>query len=129
MVMNATERLMARRQVAAEIRTDPVEVAMIRREKIDDGAGGWRWDDESTQPPITVLIMPAKRRMGEMLTNTELGDVINYPFILLAHHNDDVRRGDHFYWEGDLFQVAVLHIKDEVSKTAQIDYYAGTKNA
>lgn len=127
--MNATERLMARRQVAAEIRTDPVQIALIRREKIDDGAGGWRWGPESVQAPQTFLIMPAKRRMGDMITNTELGDVINYPYVLLAHHDADVLRDDHFYWQGDLFRVDTLHIKEEVSKTAMIDYYAGAKNA
>lgn len=129
MVMNPTERIMARRQVAAEIASDPVEVAIIRRPKIDTGDGGWRWGEDATLPPITVLIMPAKRRLGEMTVNTELGEVPNYPYILLGYHDADIKRDDSFYWNGDRFQVKTLHIKDQVSKTAQIDYYGGTNNA
>ena len=127
--MNATERLMARRQVDAEIRTDPVAIALIRRTKIETPDGGWRWSEPTTLDPIVVLIMPAKRRVGDVTINTELGDVINYPFVLLGRHNHDIRRDDSFYWNGDLFQVEALHIKDQVSKTAMIDYFGGENNA
>lgn len=129
MVMSRVERIMARRQVDAEIRTDPIQVAIIRRPKIDTLDGGWRWGVDITLSPITVLIMPAKRRMGEMTVNTDMGEVVNYPYILLGYYSDDIIRDDSFYWNGDRFQVKTLHIKDQVSKTAQIDYFGGINNA
>lgn len=127
--MSRVETIMARRQVDAEIKTDPVSISIIRREKIDTLDGGWKWDDAEPLEPITVLIMPAKRRMSEMTVNTELGDVVDYPYIVLGYHYDDIQRDDSFYWNGDRFQVKTLHIKDQVSKTAQVDYYGGENNA
>lgn len=126
--MNTVERVMARRQVNAEIRTDPVEVSMIRRTKVEVPGGGWRWSAPTPQPKIEVLIMPAKRRMSDMQVNTEMGDIVDYPFILLARHDADIRRDDEFVWEGDRFEVMQIHIKEEVSVTAMVDYYGGAKN-
>lgn len=126
--MNRTELLMARRQVDAEIKSDPVNVQMVRRAKEDVPGGGWKWGSPTPGPILQVLIMPAKRRMSEMQVNTELGDVIDYPFILLARHTADIRRDDTFTWEGDEFEVQQVHIKAEVSVTAMIDYFGGAKN-
>lgn len=126
--MNRVELIMARRQVDAEIKTDPVQIEILRRPKVDTPDGGWRLGELETKSPITVLIMPAKRRLSEMTVNTEMGEVVDYPYILLGYHFDDILRDDSFYWNGDRFQVATLHIKDQVSKTAQIDYFAGTNN-
>lgn len=126
--MHPTERLMHRRQVDAEINADPVRVTMERREKTSDGAGGFVWGSYVPQAPVEVLIMPAKRRMSDMLVNTELGDVVDYPFWLLARHTADIQPGDKFLWEGDTFVVKQIHIKVEASVTAQIDYFGGAKN-
>lgn len=126
--MNRTELIMARRQVDAEIKSDPVEVQMVRKTKESAPGGGWRWSSPTLGPTIEVLIMPAKRRMSEMQVNTELGNVIDYPFILLARHAADIRRDDTFTWEGDEFEVKQIHIKAQVSVTAMIDYFGGAKN-
>lgn len=128
MVMSPTERLMHRRQVDAEIKADPVMITPRRREEVADGAGGSTYTDYVPQQDTEVLIMPAKRRMSDMKVNTELGDVIDYPFWLLARHNANIKPGDLFDWAGDVFEVRQIHIKVEASITAGIDYYGGTKN-
>lgn len=129
MVMSHTERIMARRQVRAEIKTDPVEILPVRRTKVSDGAGGWRWGPEAPiEEAQEVLIAPAKRRLSDFLVNTELGPVVDYPFILLGYHDADILPDDTFTWAGDTFQVKSIHIKTEVSKVAQIDYFGGTQN-
>lgn len=119
---------MARRQVNALILTDPVDIIPIRETKISDGAGGWIASDPTPREPIQVLIAPAKRRLSEMLVNTELGFVVKYPYIVLARHLADLEQEDIFFWEGEKFQVKSLHIKTQVSITAQVDYFGGTKN-
>ena len=126
--MQRTELLMARRQVHAEILSDPVIITPVRRSQIADGSGGWRWSAPTPQLPIQVLIAPAKRRLSDMLVNTELGDVPNYPYIVLARHTADLRRDDTFVWNGDEFEVKSIHIKTQVSITAQVDYFGGTHN-
>ena len=119
---------MARRQIDAEIKTDPVMITPIRRTQVSDGAGGYRWGPPTPQEPVEVLIMPAKRRLSDMQVNTELGEVIDYSYIVLARHDADIRRDDTFTWQGDEFEVKSIHIKTEISLTAQVDYYGGTKN-
>jgi hypothetical protein len=121
---------MARRQVQAEINSDPVEILPSRRTKVDDGAGGWRYAGPPTpiDKPLRVLIAPAKRRLSDMVVNTELGQVIDYPYIVLARHDADIERDDTFFWQGEEYQVKSIHIKTEVSKVAQVDYFGGNQN-
>lgn len=126
--MNPTERLMHRRQVDAEIKADPVMILPRRRTKVSDGAGGYTYTDYVPQQEIEALIMPAKRRMSDMRVNTELGDVVDYPFWLLTRHSSNLKPGDLFDWAGDVLEVKQVHIKVEASITAQVDYYGGVKN-
>lgn len=129
MVMNNIEQIMARRQVDMEIKSDPVMIQFYRREKVSDGAGGYILAPSTpTGGAVEVLIMPAKRRMSAMQVNTELGDVIDYAYVVLARHTADIREDDTFSWEGDEFQIESIHIKTQVSVTAMVNYFGGTKN-
>ena len=120
---------MSRRQVDAEIKADPVDIILMRKTKVADGAGGWKWSDEAPLRPQQVTIVPAKRRLSDMLVNTELGDVVNAPYIVLGRYTLDIQRGDHFTWNGDDFKVDQVAIKEEVSKTCPVVYFGGTHNA
>lgn len=130
MGLSEVERLMGRRQVDALIKSDPAVIHPLRKTKIPDSSGGHRWSDPTPiAEPLEVLIAPAKRRLSPMMVNTELGNVVEYPYIVLARHNADLNPDDIFTWEGDEFEVKSIHIKTQVSITAQVDYYGGTKNA
>lgn len=126
--MKAVERIMSRRQVDAEIKADPVMLTFYRRTEIPDGAGGFTFSPPTPGSPVECLIMPAKRRMSFMQVNTELGDVVDYAYIILARHPADIKPNDTFSWEGDQFEVESVHIKAEVSVTAMVNYYGGNKN-
>lgn len=128
-MVSTVERIMSRRQVDAEIKADPVMIVLTRQEKVSDGAGGWRLSEPRDLDPQEVAIVPAKRRLSDMLVNTELGDVVNAPFIVLGRYNLDIERGDHFTWNGDDFKVDQVGIKEEVSKTCPVIYFGGTNNA
>ena len=127
-MVNLIERIMGRRQVDAIIRADPAVITLVRRAKVSTPDGGWRWDSPATLPPIEVSIVPAKRRLSEMLVNTELGDVVDYPYVILARWNTDIRRNDRFTWNGDQFEVQSIHIKQEQEVIALVDYYGGANN-
>jgi hypothetical protein len=127
-MVSTTERIMARRQVQATIKADPVKIIPIRVTKVSDGAGGWTESPPTPKKPITGTIVPAKRRLSNMLTNTELGDVLRAPYIFLGPHDADLRRGDTFDWNGSDFEVKELELKEEISVTAQIDYVKGSQH-
>jgi hypothetical protein len=127
-MVTLAERIMGRRQVEAEIKSDPVNITISRRTKVDDGAGGWTWSNPTTLDPQEVTITTAKRRLSDMLQNTELGDVVRAPYVVIARHDADIRRDDEFLWNGDHFKVISTQIKTEVQLTAQIDYLAGAHN-
>jgi hypothetical protein len=127
-MVSAAERLMSRRQVQAMIKADPVTIIPIRTTKVDDGAGGWLPSTPTPVKPITGTIVPAKRRLSNMLTNTELGDVLRAPYIFLGPHNADLLKGDIFAWDGNDFEVQELELKEEIGITAQIDYVKGPQN-
>lgn len=116
---------MARRQVDAEIKADPITIIPHRKTKIADGAGGWTWSPPLPQEPITGTLIPAKRRLTDMLVNTELGDVVNAPYVFLAPSGSDLKRQDTFTWNDDEFVVTQKVIKTEVSITASVDYVGG----
>lgn len=129
MVKSDIERIMARRQIKAIIDSDPVDVMFTRVSMIPDGAGGYK---RGTPTPIaaqTVTIIPFKRRFSEMMINTELGDVTEYPYTIVGMPGLDVQRGDIFTWAGDQYEVHQIDpMHQDVRVVAQIDYSGGRTN-
>lgn len=132
MALDRIERISARRQIVALIREDPVDVTLMRSAMVPDGAGGFRRSDPTPVlpggKPQRVTILPFKRRMSELINATELGDVVDYPYMLVGPHTLDIKRDDEFDWGGERFVVHAVDIKTEVRIAAQIDYKGGPKN-
>lgn len=120
---------MARRQVAAMINSDPIDIILTRTPKVPDGAGGFVKGPPAVLPSQKVAIHPFKRRFSEMLTNTEMGDIVDYPYVIVGFPDLDIKRDDVFTWQGDQFKVHDVDIKVDVRVKAQVDYYGGTSNA
>ena len=122
---------MSRRIVNAEINADPSYVLVMRAIRVDTADGGYKDLPRAAigSTPQQVLIVPAKRRLSDMLINTELGDLPKYPYLLVARHDADFKRGDTFEWRGDDFQVKSVHEKPGISWTIQVDYFGGDHNA
>lgn len=129
-MVTQTERVVGRRVVNAEIKADPITIIPERRVKIDDGAGGWKWSDwvPVEEEGYEVTITTAKRRLADMIAGTELGNVVRAPYVVIARHDTDLRRGDRFTWNGDMFEVQAVQIKTEVEVIAQVDYFGGAHN-
>ena len=129
MALSPTERIMARRQIGALIDADPVDIILTRTPRVSDGAGGFLKGTPQELEPQTVTIIPFKRRMSEYQVNTELGDVIDYPYLVLGDHNLDIQRGDTFSWQGNIFEVHAIEVLErEVRIAAAVDYFGGPRN-
>lgn len=129
MVILGVERQVARRQVEAMIKADPIWIQLRRREKIAELGNSWRWGPEEILGPQQAMLVPFKRRLSEMLINTELGDLVELPYVLLGRHNLDAQKDDRFTWNGDEF---VLKSKDigepEIKAVFIVDYFGGETN-
>ena len=120
---------MARRQVDAMINADPVSIQLRRREKIPLTGNSWRWGPEVTLAPQQALLVPFKRRLSEMLVNTELGDLVELPYVLLGRYNLDAQKDDRFTWNGDEFTLKSKDIGEpEVKAVFIVDYFGGETN-
>lgn len=127
-----TERIVGRRQIAALIKSDPVDVILYRKTKVADGAGGWKYGPPAAVNggvPQRVTLIPFKRRMTEFLVNTELGPVPDLPYVLIGPHDMDIDQGDTFTYNGDNFEVQTIDIQNrDVFTAAQVDYFGGAVN-
>lgn len=128
MVVSHTELIMARRQIAAMIRSDPTKLVLYRTSDVPDGAGGFIKGPSTPLVVQTVLFLPFKRRMSEFLINTELGDLPDLPYVIVGYPDLDIRRDDEFWLNGDHFSVRTVDIKQQVRVAAQVDYFGGASN-
>lgn len=129
MVMHGVELIMSRRQIQAMIDADPIEVILWRRTKEKTAANGWKWTDPQPLPAQKVRITPFKRRLTDILTNTELGEVVNAPYVLLGRHDADVKREDVFEWAGRKFVIDSFDIAEpEVKTAALVQFHGGGNN-
>lgn len=126
--MSHTELVMARRQIAAMIRSDPTKLFLIRSTDVPDGAGGFTKGNPIPLREQTVLFAPFKRRMSEFLVNTELGDLPDLPYVIVGYPDLDIQRDDEFWLNGDHFSVRTVDIKTKVRVAAQVDYFGGASN-
>lgn len=124
MISNPVELKIRRRQIAQFIREDPTSIRLVRREKIELN-GGWKWGPEVTLPEQITRIVPAKRRYGDATTNTEAGQVVNWPYILLGRYDMDIQEGDTFTYQGERFQVKSIEQDRDERTAAFLDYFGG----
>jgi hypothetical protein len=132
MVMSPVALIAERRQIDAIIGADPVEVVFMRSEKIPTPDNSFYWGPRTpvykpgTQnDPQRVAMVPFKRRLTDMLINTEIGDVELVPYTLVCRHDADVKRGDEFELDGEQYKVKWIDIKKQVRITAGVDYQGG----
>lgn len=131
-MVTKTERIMARRQIDALIRADPVDIVIWRKLRVPDGAGGWRWSAPTPildGEPQRVTLIPFKRRMTEFLVSTELGNVPDLPYVVVGYHTLNIQREDTFTYNGDTFEVQTVDIEQkDVRIAAHVDYFGGATN-
>lgn len=123
--MRLSERIMRRRIVRQYIAEDPVDVAFVRQQKVTTPAGGWKLEDQPPLPPQRARIIPAKRRYGNATVNTESGQILDWPYILVGYHDMNIEPNDKFTWQGHHYQVKSIEPDREERTQAAIDFYGG----
>lgn len=79
-----------------------------------------------TLEPQVVTVIPFKRRMSEIVMNTESGDVVSGDYVILGEDDLDIRREDTFTISSEHFRVIHVDLKTEVRKSALVEYYGGS---
>lgn len=122
--MNRIELLMRRRNVAAFIDADPVDVVFSRSTKIRTPAGGWVEGPRTPLPsPQRVRIIDSVRRFADTQVNTEAGNITLTAKVLIGFHDMDIKVGDDFTWNNAQWEVKAIKDDREERTVAAIDYY------
>lgn len=109
--MNPVELVMRRRNVAAFINADPVDVVLTRRSApIRTPAGGLvSAPDPVPLAPQRVRIVQNIRRFNPGLANTEAGTIGDYDFLVIGLHTLDIAENDTFQLDGKWWIVTGIH--------------------
>ena len=104
------------------IRVDYARVAFVRSVRTKTPSGGWA-SSSSLLSPQMVRLIPAKRRYGNALVNTEAGDIEKWPYTLIGAHNLDVAEGDLFKHNGQAYEVKTIEADREERTLVALDFY------
>lgn len=120
MVRDDTELKSLRRETADFISSDPTSVVLTRTETIDDGAGGSFEGDPFDMNPQIVKIQPmTSLRTPERISPA--GQIMRPTHMVVGMQDLDMRGGDEFQWNGDLWSVAYVdHSQDYITKAEVI---------
>lgn len=120
--MNQTELVMRRRNVAAFIKADPVNVSFTRLpEPTRTAAGGLVASGAATLPAQQARIVLNKRRYTAGLVNAEAGEIPHTDYLLIAVHTTDIKEDDSFMWLGENYRVVGIYKARQESILASID--------
>jgi len=122
--MDRVELLMRRRNVAAFIDADPVQITFERRQAPvkNPNTGGYVKSSSVTPPlpPQKARIVQNVRRYTAGLVNAEAGDIPHTEYRLLGNHTLDIEVNDKFQWLGENYEVIGIHVAREESVFAAI---------
>lgn len=109
--MRDSRSLMLRRQNAARIAVDPVDLVLTRREKVDNGAGGFKLID-SDLPPQRCRLVRNQRGQGVIQTNE--ARAVKEEWLLQSLPGFDVQLHDQFSTEiGEWEVTSIVQNNDE----------------
>jgi len=121
--MDATELLMRRRNVAAFIDADPVNILITREaEPTKSAAGGYVKAPSATLPQQKARIVQAKRRYDTGLINSEAGELPQTDYLLIGNTGIDVKVNDVFQWLGQTYKVLGIHPTRTESTLCAIEF-------
>lgn len=124
MTIPRSELMMRRRLVREFIRVDSARVSFVRASgKVKTAAGAWVEGPPSTLAPQLTRLIPAKRRYGNALVNTEAGDIEKWPYSLIGAWNLDVKEGDIFTHQGQAYEVKTIEPDREERTLVSLDFY------
>ena len=108
----AMEKKMARRNTRAFIQADPAQISLIRPTKVSTAAGGHRPGTPITLAPQTFRLVPLSGNVWDRSKQkTDEGNMPDTTFQLVGMPGVDVKKGDHFVWQNDDWEIT--HVSPE----------------
>lgn len=89
---------------------------------VKTGAGGMKKGPAVPQKELTCRLVPFKRRLVQITSNTPDGDIINLAYVLVAEWNADVKPGDYFKYNRGWYDVFSIEPNTSFRVAANITY-------
>lgn len=105
--MNRAELLARRKNVAAFVRADPVELLIFRPQPAVKNplTGGMTKAEDEELLPQEARIVQNVRRFTSGVEHSEAGDIPNSQYRLIATYATDIEPLDKFMWQGEWYKV------------------------
>lgn len=121
-MISAAELEIQRKLTMAFVNADPETIVLTRREKVEDGAGGFTLQDSPPEQQ-TVRMVPQSDKVP--VSSTLDGERKRPEFIIVAMPLADIRRYDTFDFRGTTYQVSHVHDCPEYEFKADVVTYVG----
>ncbi len=121
---NPTEVLVQRRLTEAQLAASGQAITLERPVWIKTSAGGYVETAPQIISPQLMLLIPFKRRLTNMYTNTTDGDITTLTYALLLRWNADVLPKDRFEVDGGRYEVERIE-PDRAYRTICQVFYSG----
>lgn len=103
--MHAVELAMHRKNTVAFIDADPIDILLVRYEKVQTSSGGVKWTLSETQPNLqTFRLIPNSDATASSMTSD--GVVAPIAYTLLGLWDADLRQWDRFFLNETEFELA-----------------------
>jgi hypothetical protein len=107
-VISPLELAVQRKLTKAFIDADYIPVALVRQQKVDDGAGGHTYA-QAPVPAQRFRLVPRQDTAKEMQTAD--GQMVRPAYVLLGMYDCDMQRNDRFTWNGH--NLKIVHVEDK----------------
>lgn len=120
MVANPTEVALRTEQTRAFIDAEPIDLALVRRPWIPDGAGGYKRGPVQNIPAQTLRLVSPNTQLP--LRRTVDGRDAQPIYTLIGMPTDDVSNGDTFLVDGIRYEVVFVQPKKFDALRAEVAY-------
>lgn len=121
-MLSAVELELQTAATRAFILADAEEIALVRRTKTSDGAGGFSWSVVGTLVEQTARLVPQSDRVPEIVGSD--GRSARPEWVIMMEPGADIARYDQFVWRGNTWEIAQLHAKPDYEIKGDVIRYA-----
>lgn len=118
MAIPEAEAKVQRAITKAFVDADAEQIVLNRRVKVDNGAGGYRWE-ESPRPVQTMRLNPLSEG-GERLNSD--GRMVQSTHTLVGYYGSVIGRFDRFVLNGRPYEVTYVFENNEYQTKAEVVY-------
>lgn len=122
--MIPTGELITRRRLVSEfINVDYADVQFITKLRVQTADLSFIETDQQLLPSQRIRIIPANRRFGYMMTNSEAGEIDKWPYVAIGRYDMNVASGYKFIYRGEHYEVKSVDPDNEERTLFALAYY------